>query len=225
MVLGATGGTGRELVVLARERGHDVTAFVRAPKKLAAIGDGIRVVEGDPHDVAALARAMAGHDVVVSALGPPGLGKSSLLEDCARATITAMHGSGVKRLAIVSAAVLFENEGPVVWLARRTFLRNVATGSRAMEDVVRASGVDYLVVRPPRLTHGARTGRYRVAVGRLPPGPRVVSRADVAHYLVEELERPRFESRLVGMAGLPRWSTASEPLDLDARGGSSTRRA
>lgn len=104
-VIGANGRTGREIVGLARMRGHEVTAFVRSPEKLGSIGN-VRAVRGDPRDAASIAGALPGHDAVLSAIGPRPrdalLHASTLLADCARATVKAMTASGVGRLAIVS---------------------------------------------------------------------------------------------------------------------------
>ncbi len=198
-VLGATGGTGRELVQQALERRHVVTAFVRSPQKLAP-REGLSVVPGDPRDVEQLRVAMAGHDAVLSALGPPGPARSTILRDCARSTVAAMEATQVRRLLIVSAAVLFEDAGVLATILRHTFLRNVAEDSLAMEQAVVASGLDWVIARPPRLTNGALTRRYVLADGHAPRGRLVVSRADVAHFLLEELERGEHRRQIVGMA-------------------------
>ncbi len=106
LVLGATGGTGRALLEQGRKEGHQITALVRSPQKLAGIGEGVTVRPGDPHSVAELRAALPGHDAVLSALGPPGLGRTTLLGDCAPSTVAAMQAAGVRRLLVVSAAVL-----------------------------------------------------------------------------------------------------------------------
>jgi putative NADH-flavin reductase len=70
-MLGATGGIGRQLVDQALERHHKVTAFVRSPQKLGAARDGLTVIQGDVRNADAMSEALAGHDAVLSALGPP----------------------------------------------------------------------------------------------------------------------------------------------------------
>src|SRR5258708_2231787 len=70
LVLGATGGTGLEIVSQAIERGHSVTAFVRAPDSLKRFGDGIAVSRGNLLDSCELQRALEGHDAVLSGFGP-----------------------------------------------------------------------------------------------------------------------------------------------------------
>jgi putative NADH-flavin reductase len=200
-ILGATGGTGRQLIDQALARGHEVTAFVRSPEKLGARREGPSVRQGDPRDAAALAAALPGHDAVLSALGPPGARRSTILPDSARSTVSAMQSAGIRRLLIVSAAILFEDIGLLAALLRRTLLRNVVIGSGEMERIVAASDLDWTSVRPPRLTNGPLTGRYQVEDSRFPPGKRTLSRADVAHFLLDELDRRAHLRQIVGIAG------------------------
>jgi putative NADH-flavin reductase len=206
LILGATGGTGRQLIDQALARGHQVTAFVRSPEKLGLRREGLRVQQGDPRDASTLGAAMDGHDAVLSALGPPGFeppgfGRSTILPDSARSTVSAMQSSGIRRLLIVSAAILFEDMGLLAALLRRTLLRNVMVGAGAMEQIVAASNLDWTIVRPPRLTNGPLTERYQIADNRFPSGRRTLSRADVAHFLLDELKRGAHLRQIVGQAG------------------------
>jgi putative NADH-flavin reductase len=161
-VLGATGGTGQTLIDQAVARGHQVTAFVRSPQKLGAPRGAVTACQGDPRGVAELEGALPGHDAVLSGLDPPGPGRTTIVSECARSTVTAMQGAGVRRLLIVSAAVLFQNKGILFALLRRTLLRNVAEDHTEMERIVMASGSSWTIVRPPRLTNGPLTERYWV---------------------------------------------------------------
>jgi NAD(P)H-binding len=106
---------------------------------------------------------------VLSALGPPGPAQSTtILRDSARSLVSAMQIAAARRLLVVSAAVLFEDAGIFVSLMRRTLLRNVAEDNAAMERLIMASDLAWTIARPPRLTNGQTTGRYRVAEGHLP---------------------------------------------------------
>jgi putative NADH-flavin reductase len=197
LILGATGGIGRALMNQAIDQGHRVTAFVRSPEKLGAPRDGVTARKGDPRNADELREALVGHDAVLSALGPPGPGPTTIHRDSARSTVTAMHATGVRRLLVVSVAVLFENQGVTSWLLRNTLLRNIAEDAGEMERIVTASDLDWTIVRPPRLTNGPN---YRIEDDRMPRGGSSVSRADVAHFLLEELERGAHVCRMVGMA-------------------------
>lgn len=206
-VLGATGGTGRALVDQGLARGHSVTAFVRSPQKLEP-REGLTIQAGDPLSTEELTRALPGHDAVFFSLGPPGMGPTTVLREGARALVPAMKAAGVRRLLVVSAAVLFEKAGFFVWLARQTFLRNVSEDATAMEAVFMGSGLDWTISRPPRLSNGPHSREYRLADGYLPAGRRVVSRNDVADFLLDEVEHDAHVHRIVGM-------TAGKPLPAE----------
>jgi len=212
IILGATGGTGRALVEQARTRGHQVTAFVRSPQKLGVVGEGITVQRGDPLSVAELRAVLPGHDAVLTALGAPGPGRTTILSESGRSIVEAMNAEGPRRLLVVSVAALFDEAGVIAALFRHTLLRNIVVDAAEMERVVMGSGLDWTIARPPRLTNGPLTRLYRVADGRMPRGRISVSRADVAHFLLDELEERRHVHEIVGMAGgngLPAETTQS----------------
>jgi putative NADH-flavin reductase len=201
LILGATGGTGQALIRQATERGYEVSAFVRSPHKLGTLADRVTVRQGDPRSVAELRTVLPGHDAVVSALGPPGAGPTTILRAGARSTVEAMRTAGPRRLIVVSAAVLFDDLGVLGGLLRRTLLKNVAEDSAEMERIVVASNLDWTIARPPRLTNGPLTGRYRVESGHLPDRSALasISRADVAHFLLSELEHRAYIHHIVGI--------------------------
>ncbi len=202
LILGATGGTGLQLVDQALGRGHCVSAFVRSPQKLAA-RHGLTVVRGDSFDITALRDLIPGHDAVLSAIGPAGPGRTTITCDSAKAVVAAMAHTPVRRLVVIGVAVLFENAGALAMLLRRTVLRGIADDSSEMDGIVKGSALDWTIVRAPRLTHGSLTMNYRVTADRLPPGSgglATVSRADLAHFLIDEVEKPRFLRQVVGIA-------------------------
>jgi putative NADH-flavin reductase len=201
-VLGATGGTGSALVAQALERGHDVTAFVRSPQKLGAPRPKLTVVEGDPRSAAALEPALAGSDAVISALGPPipPLRRTTILGDAAQATVAAMTATGVHRLLAISGELVHRDPGAMVAFLRATLLRQLARDQAELERVVGASALDWTIARPTRLTRGALTRTYRTEHDGPPTRPRPISRADVAHFLLEAAERGAYVRQAVGLA-------------------------
>jgi putative NADH-flavin reductase len=207
-VIGANGRTGTEIVDLACQRGHQVTAFVRSPEKLADVAarcagapGSLTTVRGDPRQADSTAAALPGHDAVLSAIGPhtqEAFRPSTLLTDCARATADAMRASGVSRLAIVSAAVLFPEEG-LYFAFFRWLTKHHARDLRAMEDVVRASGLAWTIARPPRLTQSADAS-FRAVRDALPAGSRAMSFRSVAAFMVDAVERRVHLAEIVGLA-------------------------
>jgi putative NADH-flavin reductase len=165
VILGASGRTGRELVKQALELGHDVTAFVRDPSKLRVDIERSKVVQGNMLDQGSLERAIAGQDAVISALGSPGLGKSTDLSDATAMIVGIMETAGVKRLIFESTVGIGDSKGHTPWLARKTFipliLRNVFADKELQEQYIKGSALDWVIVRPARLTNGPRTGIYR----------------------------------------------------------------
>jgi putative NADH-flavin reductase len=199
-VIGATGRTGSEIVNLALTRGHQVTAFVRSPQKLSPAGS-LTIVHGDPRHPKTIAAALPGHEAVLSAIGPhprEALRPSTLLTDCARATVEAMTGSGVARLAIVSAAVLFPMKG-LYFAFFRWLTKHHARDLRVMEDIVQASGLAWTIARPPRLTKSPEAS-FRALHGALPPGSRAMSFRSVAAFMLDAVERRAHVTEVVGLA-------------------------
>jgi putative NADH-flavin reductase len=198
-VIGATGKTGTEIVNLALKRGHEVTAFVRSPQKIRPAGS-LQVVRGDPMRPETIAAALPGHDAVLSAIGPStreAMRPSTLLTDCARATLEAMAASDVSRLAIVSAAVLFPEKG-LYFAFFKWFLRHHARDLREMEDLVKASRLAWTIARPPRLTNSSEV-KFRAVRNALPPGSRAMSYRSVAAFMLEAVERRSHVIEIVGL--------------------------
>jgi putative NADH-flavin reductase len=202
LIFGATGRTGRELVSQALRRGHHVSAFVRTPGKLTVGDSQLRVVPGDIRRADSIHAAVPGHDAVLSALGARSLGPTTLLSDAAREIVGAMQTHGVRRMIWQSSLGVGETRGrlgPVYnWLLIPLRLRQVFADKERQETLIRATSLDWTIVQPAALTNGPLTESYRVAARRcrcrLFP---MISRADVAHFTLDELENPRHVRQVV----------------------------
>jgi putative NADH-flavin reductase len=192
-VFGATGGTGACLLREALAAGHRVTAVVRDPARLAGQSTTalprLEVITADVMDPAAIGPAVAGADAVLSAIGPHGSGPTTVSQDSAAAIIAAMHAAGARRLIVVSGSVVTDvGDDPflrlVKPLVRRTQLRHVCADMRRAEDQVRSSGLDWTIMRPPRLTDKAPAGTYRTAIDRNLPREYTISRTDLARCIL-----------------------------------------
>jgi putative NADH-flavin reductase len=199
VVLGATGGIGKYLLEYATARGHEVTAFVRSPQKIALKSEKLRVLPGDLLDADQLAQVLRGHDAVLSAFGPSTLRRVTTRGAFGKALATAMQRSGVRRGLVVSSALLFAEQNAIGKLLRGTLFRNLIPDMTAMEAAIEGNGLEWTIVRPPRLTNSALTPSYHVADGRLPKGM-TVSRACVADFMVKEAERPAHVRQIVGLS-------------------------
>jgi putative NADH-flavin reductase len=200
-VLGATGKTGGALVAQAVARGHGVTTFGRSP--FAGVWDAkILNLSGDPMSETELADALPGHDAVLSVLGTRGLGATSVLVDGARATIPAMRTAAVKRLVIVSSALLDAHIGVVNRIVARTILRHFSSDQRAMEKLVTASDLDWTILRPPRMTDSAPDEQSSATLGEPPTATGMtITKTEVARVMLDTVENQRYIRELVHIRG------------------------
>lgn len=217
VVFGATGGTGRHALRLATAAGHEVTAFARSPQALTdtgAEGGGvdlgdIRTAAGDVLDAEAVARAVKGADAVISALGIGYSRAATTVYSAGTAHILAgMRAAGATRLLVTSTTSM----NPAPWRTEpvqralisgvlHPLLRRPYRDMAAMERMVTEdTQLDWTLVRAARLTSGPQTGTYRVRVGSKLRGAWSVSRADLAHYLVNQLDDPATHRATVEIA-------------------------
>jgi uncharacterized protein YbjT (DUF2867 family) len=191
-VFGASGGTGTQVVAQALDAGHDVLAVVRDPARLAVPArPNLEVAVADVMDPGSIIGAVTGRDAVVSAIGARGRARqpTAVCTDSARSIALAMQTAGSRRLLVVSASGPFtEGDSPVMrYLAKpigQRVLRYNFADFVAMEAVVRDSGLDWTIVRPPALTDKPLTGRYRTRRELNVRRGFRVSRADVAHLIL-----------------------------------------
>src|SRR5260370_13172305 len=149
---------------------------------------------------------MEGHDAVLSAFGPRypvAKSDSDLLQRFGGVLTSAMRHGGVKRGAVESVAFLFKDAiVPPAYLLGRLFFSTIVADAGAMEEIIAASGLDWTIVRPPRLTNQPRTGAYRIREGHLPSFGFTISPADVADFMIRTIEKPAAIGRVVGVCNL-----------------------
>lgn len=193
VIFGATGRIGGHLMSWGIDAGHEVHVLARHPEALRP-RDGLTVTGGDVLDPVTVAGVISGADAVLSALGPRGLDgfrKVELLAPAASNIIDGMRKTGAHRLISVSAAGAFVTEDPdmsrlVKQTLPRIFARTYAD-VRRMEQEVRASDLDWTLVRPTRLVNVPGRGSWRVRDQYPPPGLTKIARADVAKFVIGAL--------------------------------------
>ncbi|WP_335988119.1 NAD(P)-dependent oxidoreductase [Glycomyces sp. MUSA5-2] len=212
----ATGATGRLVLERARSSGHDVTALVRSPAKLPPGVPHARIDFSAP-DAEAFAGAVAGADAVVSALGATGKADAGVARTGTAALVEAMRATGVRRLVVLSAAPIGTvptlrrpdkprydpGDGPLLRLVTpivKWALAEHYADLAAMEDVVLDSGLDWTVVRPPRLTDAAPKGAWRTEVGRNPRNGSTIARSDLAAAMLDAALDPGAAGKILGVA-------------------------
>jgi putative NADH-flavin reductase len=216
-IFAATGGIGRQMLEQAVAAGHHVTAVVRDPSKMS--GE-VPIVAADlaAPDPAALESAVEGADAVLSGLGPRSPSEAGIAWRGTRAIVQAMRAADVRRIVVVSAAPIATVPSPgrpappkhdpgdgffmrnLFSHVAKTALRKNYADLALMEDLLRDSGLEWTVVRPPKLTDKPLTGTYRTAIGQNLRRGWSVPRADVAHLMLHLLEQPETIHEVVGVA-------------------------
>lgn len=202
-ILGATGKTGGHALQIALAAGHHVRVLARTPAKLTTTHERLEVVQGDATKVEDCARVVEGCDAVVAALGPQGLGATTVRQDAARALTAAMKQKGVTKLVWLSALGVGDNIAQAKrssWLATtfiKLVLKKTYVDANAAEQVLFTSGLDYVLCRPPQLTNKAARGH----VDEVPEDqklPRIsIPRADVAAWMVKAATESTFDRQAV----------------------------
>lgn len=194
LVLGATGGTGRLIVHDALEKGHSVVALVRSKARAPDL-PGADIIKGDARDEGALMRALDGCDAVISSLGTgiSPFNEVSLLTEATHALLPAMARSGVRRLICISALGVGDSRGHGGFVFDRLFqpllLRHAYKDKGRQEAAIRASSLDWVIVRPAMLTNDPARGSVRAIVDLAGVNGGKVARADVARFVVEQLAK------------------------------------
>ena len=193
LVLGATGATGRHLVEQALAQGHRLTALARNPAKLHRRSPDLTVVQGDVTDRGVMERAVRSQDAVLCALGSSTpLRRDRALVEGIGNLVGAMERLGVRRLVYRSFLGVSDGRGQLSLLGRYLvaplLLGKVAADHERKEAIIQRSALEWVIVRPPRLTNGRRTGPYRSGadIQATMVIPRV-SRSGLAEFMLGQL--------------------------------------
>lgn len=200
-LFGANGKTGILLVYQALDKGHTVTAFARQADSVPIRHKNLTVLEGSILDPEAVKRAVAGQDAVLSTLGVNDRNPNTVLSDATRNIVHAMKEAGVQRFICMSSAGILEPDKANLF--RRLFqpgaLKEIMADKKRQLEVIRESGLQWVVVLPPTLTDAPKTGKYRISDG--PPLFKSVPRADVADFMLRLLNDKRYDGTTPSIAG------------------------
>jgi putative NADH-flavin reductase len=193
LIIGGTGGTGRELITQALEQGHGVTALVRNPEKVKTTHPNLKVIKGNVLVYEDVDKACAGQDAVLSTLGHKRFFiYTNILSEGTKNIIAAMEKHGVKRFICVTSLGINDSRFKLglyyTFFTIPVILFFYFRDKAKQENLITASDLDWTIVRPGQLTngkkrstykHGADTGNYILT--------KMISRATVADFILSQL--------------------------------------
>ena len=189
LLIGATGGTGQEILPRLLAAGHTVTALVRRPEAITTKHEHLVVMPGGVRDPDLVDSAVQGQDAVICAFGPRALGKDDIQEVLMRNLVAAMTKRGVKRLVNLSAWGAQDTQKSISLMQvilQKVILRNIFADKMRGEKLLFASALDYVNVCPGRLLNEPARGGVKASAD----GAGIkhsMMRADLAQWMVEQL--------------------------------------
>lgn len=195
IVFGASGGTGKEIVKQALEKGHAVTAIVRNPVSFNLQHPHLKIIKGDVLKLATFEKELQGKEAVISCLGTGRSTKpTTIYSEGIKNIISAMNKAEVERLTCISAGALDANKemgffiSTITKIILQRILKNVYNDMRLMEKQVESSNFNWTIVRPAMLKNKPLTGKYRIAINSHIRRPFSIARADLAQYILNNIE-------------------------------------
>ncbi len=204
IIFGATGTIGRQLVLQALAMGHQVTAFVRDPARMADIQHtNLTFATGDAFSATDVRKAMQGQDAALVALGAGR--KGGIRAEGTKNVLEAMQQTGVRRLVCQSTLGCGDSQGNLNFFWKNVmfgwFLKDAFLDHELQERHIRNSAVDWTIVRPAAFTDGPATGQFRHG---FPAKDRSItlkiSRADVAMFMLSQLDSDLYLRKTPGLS-------------------------
>jgi len=197
LLIGATRGIGAQLLQQTLDAGHTVTVLARRPEAVTISNPLLTVLRGDILEPHVVDSAMQGQEAVCLTIGVPiTFSPVTVFSRGTLHVIAAMQEHRVRRLICVTGIGAGDSRGHGGFLYDCIFkpmlLRTIYQDKDRQEELVRDSGLDWVIVRPAGLTNGLRTGSYRALTDLTGITSTRISRADVADFIVRELEERKY---------------------------------
>jgi putative NADH-flavin reductase len=209
LIIGASKGIGLETVKLALTAGYSVRALSRSATAIRLHEPKLEKLDGDALDPDTIERALVGVDAVVQTLGVPSAPEqifsgTRLFSAATRILVDAMEASGVRRLICVTGLGAGDSRGragPLYNVGLCLFLGRIYADKDVQERIIRRSRLDWTIVRPTILTNAPRTGTYHVQIDPRDWTSGFISRADVADFLVTQIDDVRLLHKTPALTG------------------------
>lgn len=194
LIIGASKGIGLETARQALDAGHHVRALARSATAIAISNPNLEKFPGDALKTEDVEAALVGVDVVIQTLGV-GLADMfrpvHLFSDATRVLIPAMRSQGVKRLICLTGFGAGDSRASISCLQRvpfRIVFGRAYNDKSRQEQMIKESDLDWTIARPGVLTGGPRTRRYKILAEAAKWRNGIISRADVADFLVRQID-------------------------------------
>ncbi|OFX01468.1 MAG: epimerase [Alphaproteobacteria bacterium RIFCSPHIGHO2_12_FULL_66_14] len=202
LLLGASGGVGRRILVRGRTRGHTIRAQTRDAARLTGQPSGIEVVAADPTDAVALHALVTGQEAVIISLGTTPGRRTTLFSDVTAKLITAMAAEGVRRLVAITGVGAGETRGHGGFFYDRIiyplFTRPFYEDKDRQERLIRESTLDWVLVRPAPFKATAGSTPLEILTEIRPDTAlRRITRDEVASFVLDQLVDDRYLRRPV----------------------------
>ena len=208
LIVGASKGIGLETTRQAIAGGHQVRALARSVAGLGLSDPGLEKIQGDALNSRDIEAALDGMDVVIQTLGVSSLRELfrpvSLFSDATRILVGAMEGKGVKRLICVTGFGAGDSRASISCLQRLPFqavFGRAYADKSAQERLIKDSTLDWTIARPGVLTNGRRTGRYKILDEASMWRNGIISRSNVADFLVRQIEDQNYIRKALVLVG------------------------
>ncbi|HMU43938.1 MAG TPA: SDR family oxidoreductase [Ignavibacteriaceae bacterium] len=205
LIIGATGGTGRELVKQALELGHKITILVRNSEKVLTVHPSLQVINGNVLNIKEVEQAVSGQDAVISSLGHKRFFiKTNILSEGTKNIIASMEKQNVKRFICITTLGINDSRFRLglyyTLFTIPIILFFYFRDKSKQEKLIMNSKLDWTIVRPGQLTNSKLTGEYQVGnnVGNYFI-TKTISRANVAHFILSQLCDKTFFHKKVGI--------------------------
>ena len=200
LIIGATRGIGLQVLQQALAKDHEITVLARSPQKLGIEHVRLQVIEGDIRDDRIVGSATEGQDAVISCIGiMPTRKPVSVFSTGIKNILVSMNKNSVRLLISVTGIGAGDSRGHGGFFYDKIFqpllLKSIYEDKDREEALIKESKVNWIIVRPGFLTNGPETGTYRVLTDMTGVKAGKISRADVAHFILKQLDSSEYSSQ------------------------------
>lgn len=201
VIFGANSKVGKKIIAMGLRHGHLITAFVRNPDKLQMWDDNLKAIKGDTLNYEDVEKAVAGQDLVINTISNKTLLSSkvtrSVYSSSIKNIVTAMRKNNISRLI----SITFCNTAGYIMsfnrLITKPLWRRLFIDISRHEDIIKASNLNWTIIRPTRLVNVPKTGKYRVGSDIKIKAFSKISRADLADFIIKNIDNKEIISRSV----------------------------